>query len=84
MIVMIILQSGLRSSHNCHWEDVAASDSDNCLRFYVINESTNIASRITILHQFINIRNSQPDDLWKICKLIDIKTVNDVEHFWVN
>ena len=52
-----VLQSDLKSDYDCHQEDVVESDSNNHLRFHII-EFINIISSVTILCQCSNVKNS--------------------------
>ncbi len=76
-------QSDLESGHDCHQEGGAESDGDNRLRFHII-DPTDTASSVTVSHQCSNVGDPQPGDLWEIRKLIGVKKVDGVEHFWVD
>jgi len=76
-------QSDLRSGHDCHREGVAESDGDNRQRSHII-DPTNTTSIVTISHQCSNLGDPRPGDLWEIRKIIGVKRVDGVEHFWVD
>lgn len=77
---MTVSQSDLKSDHDGNREDVAESDGDNRLRFHII-EPIDTVSNVIVSHQCSNVENSLSDDLWKIRKLIDVKTIDDLKHF---
>ncbi|KAI9653662.1 MAG: hypothetical protein M1829_001149 [Trizodia sp. TS-e1964] len=78
-----IQQSDLRSSHNCHREGIAESDSDNS-GSPINGKPAETGSSVTVALQSTDVGDPQHSDLREIRGILGTGIANGVVYYWVD